>query len=100
MRLHLSSRARRAVSALVLLLMTPGIRRIAHGAPASHGDYDAPILYRAGPIRNGPDVLKHAAKSTTPRARTQDDIPPVMDDVATMIAFADTQKAEEGAGGT
>ena len=54
------------------------------------------LYYRAGKdTKYGPDVLdKGSAEQARMRAvRTKMTIPPVMDDVATMIAFADQQKA-------
>ena len=54
------------------------------------------LYYRAGrDTKYGPDVLKHgSAEHTRMRAvRTKMTIPPVMDDVAAMIAWADTQPA-------
>ena len=62
------------------------------------------LYYRAGKdTKYGPDVLeKGSAEQARMRAvRTKMTIPPVMDDVAAMIAFADTQKgAKKGPVGT
>lgn len=58
------------------------------------------LYYRAGTdTKYGPDVLKHGSdEHKRMRAvRTRMTIPPVMDDVAAMIAFADAQK-ESGKG--
>jgi carboxymethylenebutenolidase len=54
------------------------------------------LYYRAGKdTKYGPDVLeKGSAEQARMRAvRTKMTIPPVMDDVAAMIGYADTQKA-------
>ena len=54
------------------------------------------LYYRAGrDTKYGPDVLKHgSAEHARMRAvRTKMTIPPVMDDVAALIAFADGQPA-------
>ena len=62
------------------------------------------LYYRAGKdTKYGPDVLeKGSAEQARMRAvRTKMTIPPVMDDVAAMIAYADTQKeAKKGPVGT
>ena len=62
------------------------------------------LYYRAGrDTRYGPDVLTHgSAEHTRMRAvRTRMTIPPVMDDVAAMIAWADRQpQAKRGPVGT
>src|SRR5215468_11202339 len=62
------------------------------------------LYYRAGKdTKYGPDVLKHgSAEHTRMRAvRTKMTIPPVMDDVAALIAFADAQKeSKKGPVGT
>jgi carboxymethylenebutenolidase len=53
------------------------------------------LYYRAGrDTKYGPDVLKHgSAEHTRMRAvRTKMTIPPVMDDLAALIAYADGQK--------
>lgn len=54
------------------------------------------LYYRAGKeTKYGPDVLKHGSTEhqRMRSVRTKMTIPPVMDDVASLIAFADTQKA-------
>src|SRR5262249_33285865 len=54
------------------------------------------LYYRAGKdTKYGPDVLEHgSAEHTRMRAvRTKMTIPPVMDDVAALIAYADRQPA-------
>ena len=56
------------------------------------------LYYRAGKdTKYGPDVLKHgSAEHTRMRAvRTRMTIPPVMDDLAAMVAWADQQKASK-----
>jgi len=62
------------------------------------------LYYRAGKdTKYGPDVLeKGSAEQARMRAvRTKMTIPPVMDDVAAMIAYADTKKeAKKGPVGT
>ena len=62
------------------------------------------LYYRAGKdTKYGPDVLeKGSAEQARMRAvRTKMTIPPVMDDVAALIAFADTQKeSKKGPVGT
>ncbi len=53
------------------------------------------LYYRAGTnTKYGPDVLKHGSDEhkRMRSVRTKMTIPPVMDDVAAMIAFADSQK--------
>ena len=53
------------------------------------------LYYRAGKnTKYGPDVLKHGSEEhgRMRAARTKMTIPPVMDDVAALIAFADGQK--------
>ncbi|WP_425065803.1 dienelactone hydrolase family protein [Reyranella sp.] len=62
------------------------------------------LYYRAGTdTKYGPDVLKHgsAEHARMRSVRTKMTIPPVMDDVAAMIAFADAQKeSKQGPVGT
>ncbi len=62
------------------------------------------LYYRAGKdTKYGPDVLeKGSAEQARMRAvRTKMTIPPVMDDVAALIAFADSQKeSKKGSVGT
>ena len=61
------------------------------------------LYYRAGrDTKYGPDVLQPGPERERMRAvRTKMTIPPVMEDVADMIAFLDTQKAaRNGAVGT
>ena len=86
----------------VLLLMdAPGIREELHDMArrlATSGYYVMlpNLYYRAGrDTKYGPDVLKHGSEEhgRMRAVRTKMTIPPVMDDVATMIAFADRQKA-------
>ena len=86
----------------VLLLMdAPGIREELHDMArrlATSGYYVMlpNLYYRAGrDTKYGPDVLKHGSEDhgRMRAVRTKMTIPPVMDDVATMIAFADQQKA-------
>jgi carboxymethylenebutenolidase len=86
----------------VLLLMdAPGIREVLHDMArrlATSGYYVMlpNLYYRAGrDTKYGPDVLKHGSEEhgRMRAVRTKMTIPPVMDDVATMIAFADRQKA-------
>jgi carboxymethylenebutenolidase len=94
----------------VLFLMdAPGIRAELYDMArrlASVGYYVMlpNLYYRAGKdTKYGPDVLeKGSAEQARMRAvRTKMTIPPVMDDVAAMIAHADTQKAaKQGAVGT
>ena len=60
------------------------------------------LYYRAGRDTNfGPDVLEHgSAEHQRMRAvRTKMTIPPVMDDVAAMIAFVDGQDCGEARAG-
>src|SRR5215510_2306376 len=86
----------------VLLLMdAPGIREELYEMArrlATVGYYVLlpNLYYRAGKdTKYGPDVLTHgSAEHTRMRAvRTKMTIPPVMDDVAALIAFADRQPA-------
>jgi carboxymethylenebutenolidase len=56
------------------------------------------LYYRAGKeTKYGPDVLKHGSTEhqRMRSVRTKMTIPPVMDDVASLIAFADKQKAAD-----
>ena len=89
----------------VLLLMdAPGIREELYDMArrlATTGYYVMlpNLYYRAGrDTKYGPDVLTHgSAEHQRMRAvRTTMTIPPVMDDIATLIAFADGQKAAKG----
>src|ERR1700737_139341 len=53
------------------------------------------LYYRAGrETKYGPDVLKHGSEEhgRMRAVRTKMTIPPVMDDVAALIGFADSQK--------
>jgi len=93
----------------VLMLMdAPGIREELHDMArrlASAGYYVMlpNLYYRAGrDTKYGPDVLQPGPERERMRAvRTKMTIPPVMEDVADMIAFLDTQKAaRNGAVGT
>lgn len=86
----------------VLLLMdAPGIREELHDMArrlATSGYYVMlpNLYYRAGrDTKYGPDVLKHGSEEhkRMRAVRTKMTIPPVMEDVAAMIAFADKQKA-------
>ncbi len=86
----------------VLLLMdAPGIREELHDMArrlATSGYYVMlpNLYYRAGrDTKYGPDVLKHGSEEhqRMRAVRTKMTIPPVMDDVAAMIAFADNQAA-------
>ncbi len=85
----------------VLFLMdAPGIREELHDMArrlATVGYYVMlpNLYYRAGPdTKYGPDVLTHGSDEhkRMRSVRTKMTIPPVMDDVAAMIAFADAQK--------
>jgi carboxymethylenebutenolidase len=62
------------------------------------------LYYRAGTdTKYGPDVLTHGSDEHTRMrsVRTRMTIPPVMDDVAAMIAYADAQKeSKKGPVGT
>ncbi len=62
------------------------------------------LYYRAGrDTKYGPDVLKQgsAEHERMRSVRTKMTIPPVMDDVAALIAFADSQKeSKKGPVGT
>jgi carboxymethylenebutenolidase len=84
----------------VLFLMdAPGIREELYGMARRLATVGYCVLlpnlyYRAGrDTKYGPDALTHgSAEHTRMRAvRTRMTIPPVMDDVAAMIAFADRQ---------
>ena len=86
----------------VLMLMdAPGIREELYDMArrlATSGYYVMlpNLYYRAGrDTKYGPDVLEHgSAEHTRMRAvRTKMTIPPVMDDVAAMIGFIDSQQA-------
>lgn len=84
----------------VLLLMdAPGIREELYDMArrlATSGYYLLlpNLYYRAGrATKYGPDVLKHGSEEhgRMRAVRTKMTIPPIMDDVAAMIAFADKQ---------
>ncbi|WP_421998869.1 dienelactone hydrolase family protein [Reyranella sp.] len=84
----------------VLFLMdAPGIREELHDMArrlATVGYYVLlpNLYYRAGrDTKYGPDVLKHgsAEHARMREVRTKMTIPPVMDDVAALIAYADAQ---------
>ncbi|MGQ0584185.1 MAG: dienelactone hydrolase family protein [Reyranella sp.] len=86
----------------VLLLMdAPGIREELQDMArrlATSGYYVMlpNLYYRAGrDTKYGPDVLKHGSEEhqRMRAVRTKMTIPPVMDDVAAVIAFADKQAA-------
>ena len=86
----------------VLLLMdAPGIREELYDMArrlATSGYYVLlpNLYYRAGrDTKYGPDVLKHGSEEhqRMRAVRTKMTIPPAMDDVAAMIAFADGQAA-------
>ena len=85
----------------VLFLMdAPGIREELHDMArrlATVGYYvmQPNLYYRAGKdTKYGPDVLKHGSEehARMRAVRTKMTIPPMMDDVAALIAFADAQK--------
>jgi carboxymethylenebutenolidase len=87
---------------VVLFLMdAPGIREELHDMArrlATVGYYMLlpNLYYRAGrDTKYGPDVLEHgsAEHQRMRSVRTKMTIPPVMDDVAALISFADQQKA-------
>jgi carboxymethylenebutenolidase len=94
---------------VVLFLMdAPGIREELHDMArrlATVGYYVLlpNLYYRAGrDTKYGPDVLEHgsAEHQRMRSVRTKMTIPPVMDDVAALISFADQQKvAGKGAVG-
>ena len=86
----------------VLLLMdAPGIREELHDMVrrlATSGYYVMlpNLYYRAGrDTKYGPDVLKHGSEEhgRMRAVRTKMTIPPVMDDIASMLEFADRQDA-------
>jgi carboxymethylenebutenolidase len=88
----------------VLFLMdAPGIRAELYDMARRLGTCGYYVLlpnlyYRAGrDTKYGPDVLKHgSAEHTRMRAvRTKMTIPPVMDDLAALMAFADKQSASK-----
>jgi carboxymethylenebutenolidase len=83
-----------------LMMDAPGIReelRMMARRLATAGYYVLlpNLYYRAGrDTIYGPDVLKEGPERDRMRAvRTKMTIPPVMDDVATMLAFVDQQRA-------
>src|SRR5260370_4863020 len=85
----------------VLLLMdAPGIREELYDMARRLGTVGYYVLlpnlyYRAGKdTKYGPDVLKHGSEEhgRMRAVRTKMTIPPVMDDVAALIAFADGQE--------
>jgi len=85
---------------ILMLMDAPGIREELHDMArrlASAGYYVVlpNLYYRAGrDTKYGPTVLEPGPERERMRAvRTKMTIPPVMDDVADMIAFLDTQKA-------
>lgn len=87
--------------AVLFLMDAPGIREELYDMArrlATVGYYVLlpNLYYRAGKeTKYGPDVLKHGSTEhqRMRSVRTKMTIPPVMDDVASLIAFADTQKA-------
>ena len=92
----------RGIHPVVLFLMdAPGIRDELYDMArrlATVGYYVMlpNLYYRAGKdTKYGPDVLEKGSKEQARMraVRTKMTIPPVMDDVAAMIAYADTQKA-------
>lgn len=86
---------------VVLLMDAPGIREELYDMArrlATSGYYVMlpNLYYRAGRnTKYGPDVLKHGSEEhqRMRAVRTKMTIPPVMDDVAAMMAFADSQPA-------
>ncbi len=86
--------------AVLLLMDAPGIREELYDMARRLGTAGYYVLlpnlyYRAGrETKYGPDVLKHGSEEhgRMRAVRTKMTIPPVMDDVATMIAFVDQQK--------
>ena len=94
---------------LVLFLMdAPGIREELYDMARRLGTCGFYVMlpnlyYRAGrDTKYGPDVLQHgSAEHTRMRAvRTKMTIPPMMDDLAALMAFADGQRAaKKGAAG-
>ena len=89
--------------AVFLLMDAPGVREELRDMARRLGTVGYYVLlpnlyYRAGrDTVYGPDVLTHgSADHTRMRAvRTKMTIPPVMDDMAAMIAFADSQPASK-----
>src|SRR6202011_3434698 len=87
--------------AVLLLMDAPGVREELRDMARRLGTVGYYVLlpnlyYRAGrDTIYGPDVLTHgSAEHARMRAvRTRMTIPPVMDDVAAMLAFIDQQKA-------
>jgi carboxymethylenebutenolidase len=87
--------------AILMLMDAPGIREELYDMARRLGTSGYYVLlpnlyYRAGrDTKYGSDVLEHgSAEHTRMRAvRTKMTIPPVMDDVAAMLAFIDGQKA-------
>ncbi|TXL75440.1 dienelactone hydrolase family protein [Vineibacter terrae] len=83
--------------AVFFLMDAPGIREELHDMARRLGTAGYCVLmpnlyYRAGrDTKYGPDVLEHgSAEHTRMRAvRTRMTIPPVMDDIAAMLAFVD-----------
>ena len=90
-----------AFRAVLLLIDAPGIREELRDMARRLGTVGYYVLlpnlyYRAGrDTIYGPDVLEHgSAEHARMRAvRTKMTIPPVMDDVAAMLAFIDRQQA-------
>lgn len=86
--------------AVLMLMDAPGIREELYEMARRLATVGFCVLlpnlyYRAGrDTKYGPDVLVHgSAERDRMRAiRTKMTIPPVMDDIATMIAFADARK--------
>jgi len=86
--------------AIFFLMDAPGIREELYDMARRLGTVGYYVLlpnlyYRAGrDTKYGPDVLEHgSAEHTRMRAvRTKMTIPPVMDDIAAMLAFIDQQK--------
>jgi len=86
--------------AIFMLMDAPGIREELYDMARRLGTVGYYVLlpnlyYRAGrDTKYGPDVLEHgSAEHTRMRAvRTKMTIPPVMDDIAAMLAFIDQQK--------
>ena len=86
--------------AIFFLMDAPGIREELYDMARRLGTVGYYVLlpnlyYRAGrETKYGPNVLEHgSAEHTRMRAvRTKMTIPPVMDDIATMLAFIDQQK--------
>jgi carboxymethylenebutenolidase len=87
--------------AIFMLMDAPGIREELYDMARRLGTVGYYVLlpnlyYRAGrDTKYGPDVLTHgSAEHTRMRSvRTKMTIPPVMDDIASMLAFIDKQKA-------